>query len=73
MIALKLSATGTVRVSGNGIRTIVKRNVQAGTRSFTLQLTRWGRSRALRHEKLKLRVAITAGGRTGTSVITVRA
>ncbi len=72
-VKLSLSAAGTVRVSGNGVRTLFKRNVAAGTRAFRIALTRSGRAAARRHRKLKLRVSLTAGGRTGTAVFKIRA
>jgi hypothetical protein len=72
-VTVKLGQAGTVVISGKGIRKKTIHGAKAGTRTITIPLTATGRAARKHNAKLKIVVALTAGGKTGTATSTVRA
>jgi hypothetical protein len=72
-VTVKLGQTGTVKITGKGLRTTTKKALKAGTHTITVPLTATGRAAKKHRGKLKVQAALTAAGRTGTATTTVRA
>ncbi|HUA10399.1 MAG TPA: hypothetical protein VMA83_00160 [Solirubrobacteraceae bacterium] len=72
-LKLKLSTAGTLRITGRGLKSTTVRNARAGTKTLRIPYTRRGRTAAHKHRKLKLHATLTADGRTGTTIFTIRA
>jgi hypothetical protein len=60
LVTVKTSAKGTVKISGQGLKT-VKRNLTAGTHRIRVALTKLGISRHKHHKKISVRVNLTVG------------
>jgi uncharacterized repeat protein (TIGR01451 family) len=60
-VTVKTSMRGRLKISGRGLRTLVKRNVAAGKHRLTIALTGAGRAAARRHKKVKLTVGLVVG------------
>ena len=72
-LTLKLGGeTGTVKITGRGLRTTIKRGLKAGTRTIAVPLTAVGRAAKRRHAKLKIQAALIVAGRTGTATATLK-
>jgi hypothetical protein len=61
LVTVKLSETGTVKISGKGLKTTTKRNLKAGTHQIRVPLTKAGRSMRKHHKKLSVHVSLTVG------------
>jgi hypothetical protein len=72
-VTLKLGQAGTVVISGKGIRKKTIHGAKAGTRTITIPLTATGRAARKHKAKLKITVALSAAGKTGTTSSTLRA
>ena len=72
-VTVNLGQQGTVKISGNGLRTTTKRGLKAGTRTITVSLTAVGRAAKRHKSKLKIQATLTVSGRTGTATTTLRA
>jgi hypothetical protein len=71
VVTVKVSAEGTVKISGAGLKTITK-NVAAGTRQLTIPLTAKGKTARKRHKKVKITGALKVGTLTVSSSETVK-
>ena len=60
LVTVKLSAAGTVAISGSGVKTF-KRSMGSGQRQLTLALTNAGKKALKHHHKLVLRATLTVG------------
>jgi len=61
ILTVKTTTKGTVKISGAGVYTTIKKGLAAGTNRVSVSLTRVGQSMAQRHEKLALRTSLAAG------------
>jgi hypothetical protein len=73
LVTVKLGQTGIVKITGRGLRTTTKKALKAGTHTITVPLTATGRAAKKHGAKLKITVALTAAGKTGTTSSTLRA
>jgi hypothetical protein len=60
-ITVKTTAQGRLRIAGQGLQTLTKRNMSAGTHTLTLPFTRAGRAAAHAHRKIELTAGLVAG------------
>jgi hypothetical protein len=72
LVTVKLSAKGTVKISGKGLKTTAKKNLAAGTHQIRVPLTKAGRAMYKHHKKTKVRVSLTVGKQAVTKTATVR-
>jgi hypothetical protein len=73
LVTVKLGETGTVKITGKGLKTTTKKGLKAGAHTITVPLTATGRA-AKRHKgKLKVQAALTVSGHTGTAIATIKA
>jgi hypothetical protein len=72
LVTVKTSATGTVRISGSGLKTATKKNLKAGTYQIRVTLTKAGRSMRKHHKKVSVRVRLTVGRQAVAKSTTVR-
>jgi hypothetical protein len=70
---VKLGQQGTVKITGRGLKTTIKRGLKAGTHTITVPLTAVGRAAKRHRGKLKIQAALTVSGRTGTATATLKA
>jgi len=71
LVTVKLSATGTVRLSGEGLRTTTKRNLPAGSHQVRVALTKKGRSLRSHHKNARVHVSLTVGKQAVASTAAV--
>ncbi len=72
LVTVETSANGTVTISGNDLKTTVKKNVRAGGHQITVALTKAGKT-AKRHRKMiKLRASLTVGMQAAAKTISVK-
>jgi hypothetical protein len=62
LVTVELSQKGTVRISGTGLRTTIKKNLAAGSHRIRVPLTRSGVAAGKHHRKLIVHVALTVAG-----------
>jgi hypothetical protein len=62
LVTVMLSQKGTVRISGRGLRTTIKKNLAAGRHRIRVPLTRSGVAARKHHRKLIVHVALTVAG-----------
>jgi hypothetical protein len=62
LVTVELSQKGTVRISGTGLRTTIKKNLAAGRHRIRVPLTRSGMAARKHHRKLVVHVALTVAG-----------
>jgi hypothetical protein len=72
LVTVKMSAAGTVKISGRGLETTVKRNLKAGTHQIGVPLTKAGKAAHRKHRKLALRVSLAVGRQSAVKTATVR-
>jgi hypothetical protein len=72
LVTVKTSATGTVKISGAGLMSTVKRGVKAGTHQIVVPLTKAGRAARRKHPKIVLRVNLTVGSQSAAKTAKVR-
>ena len=72
-VTVKLGQQGTVKITGRGLKTTIKRGLKAGTHTITVPLTAVGRAAKRHRGKLKIQAALTVSGRTGTATATLKA
>jgi hypothetical protein len=73
LVTVKLGETGTVKITGKGLRTTTKRGLKAGTHTITVPLTASGRAANRHKSKLKIQATLTVARRTGTATSTLKA
>jgi hypothetical protein len=72
LVTVKTSAKGTIRISGNDLKTTTKENVKAGSHQITVALTKAGKT-AKKHRKMtKLRASLMVGKQAAAKTITVK-
>ena len=71
LLTVKLSAAGTVAVSGSAVKSL-KRSMAAGQGQLTLSLTNAGKKSVKRRRKLSLRATLTVGKRTASKTTSVK-
>ena len=71
LVTVKTGTTGTVWVSGYGLKT-TKRNLTAGTHQIRVAFTKVGISRRRHHEKTSVRVKLIVGKQAITKTAAVR-
>jgi uncharacterized membrane protein YgcG len=62
LVTVQLSQKGTVRISGRGLRTTIKKNLAAGRHRIRVPLTRSGVAARKHNRKLIVHVALTVAG-----------
>jgi hypothetical protein len=62
LVTVELSQKGTVRISGTGLRTTLRKNLAAGSHRIRVPLTRSGVAARKHHRKLIVHVALTVAG-----------
>jgi hypothetical protein len=74
LITVRTSKAGTVKISGRGLKTTVKRGVKAGRHQIRVRLKgAAGRAAAKHHAKIKARATLTVGAQSVTTSAKVRA
>ena len=71
-MTVKISAKGTVTISGMGLKTTTKKNLTAGTHQIRVALTKVGRSLRKHHKKVTVRVHLTVGKQLVAKTTAVR-
>ena len=66
LVTVKMSAAGTVRISGNGLRTTT-RKLGAGSHTIRVVLTAKGRSLGAKNKQTKLKVLLAVGGQRASA------
>ena len=61
VVTVKTSATGTIKISGSGLKTTTKKNVKAGSHQINVALTKAGKTAKKHRKKTKLRASLTVG------------
>jgi hypothetical protein len=72
LVTVKTSAKGNVRISGNGLKTTVKKNLKAGTYQIRVALTKTGTSMRAHHKKTTVRAGLTVGKQVVAKTTAVR-
>ncbi len=72
LVTVKMSAKGTVKISGTGLQTTVKKNLTAGTHRIQVKLTRTGRSLRAHHKKTRVQVRLTVGKQVAAKTASVK-
>lgn len=62
LVTVQLSQKGTVRISGTGLRTTIKKNLAAGSHRIRVPLTKSGVAARKHHRKLIVHVTLTVVG-----------
>jgi hypothetical protein len=62
LVTVELSQKGTVRISGRGLKTTIRKNLAAGSHRIRVPLTRSGMAARKHHRKLIVHVALTVAG-----------
>jgi hypothetical protein len=62
LVTVELSQKGTVRISGTGLRTTIKKNLAAGRHRIRVPLSKSGIAARQHHRKLIVHVALTVAG-----------
>jgi hypothetical protein len=71
-LTVKLSAKGTLKISGKGLKTTIEKNVKAGTHQIRVALTKQGRSMRSHHKKVSVRVGLTVGKQVAAKATTIK-
>jgi hypothetical protein len=71
LVTVNLSARGTVRISGRGLKTTT-RILSAGAHQVRVTLTKAGASLRRHHKRTSMRVSLTVGRQTAAKTTTVR-
>jgi hypothetical protein len=72
LVTVKTTATGTVKVTGAGLKTTIRRGLKAGTHQIGVLLNRAGRAAAKRHRRLKLHAGLVVLGAAASKTASVR-
>jgi hypothetical protein len=72
LVTVKTSATGTISISGSGLKTTTKKNVNAGTHAITVSLTKAGKTAKKHRKKTKLRASLTVGKQAAATTTSVK-
>ena len=70
-ITVKLGQTGTLKITGKGLKSTTKKNLKAGTHTLTVQLTASGMAAKRHKRKLNIKVTLTAASETGTATMSL--
>jgi hypothetical protein len=72
VVTVKTSAKGNVRISGNGLRTTVRKNLKAGAYRIRVALTKAGTSMRADRKKTTVRAGLTVGGQVVSRTTALR-
>ena len=72
-VTVKLGQSGTVKITGKGLKPSTKRGLKAGTHTITVPLTATGRAAMKHRTKLKIQASLIAAGKTGTATSSLTA
>jgi hypothetical protein len=72
LLTVKMSPGGTVKISGNGLKTTIEKNLTAGTHQIRVALNKAGRTMRKRHKRTTVRVSLTAGKQAVAATKVVR-
>ncbi len=72
MVTLKLNATGTVTVTGPGVRT-TRASLSSGVHTIRVALSKSGLAARRKHKRIKLTATIAVNGHTASRSTSVRA
>jgi hypothetical protein len=72
VVTVKTSATGTIKISGSGLKTTTKKNVKAGSHQITVALTKAGKTAKTHRKKTKLRASLTVGKQAVATTVSVK-
>jgi hypothetical protein len=64
LVTVKTSAKGTVRVTGNGLKRTIKKNLAAGRHQIRVPLSKAGRNMRKHRKRTTVHVSLTAGGQS---------
>ncbi len=73
LVTVRTSAAGSVRIAGRGLKTTIKRHLEAGTHRIAVPLTKAGKAARRKHRRLALRVSLTVGKQSAVKTAHVRA
>jgi hypothetical protein len=72
LVTVRTGVTGTVRISGRGLKTTSKKNLAAGTHQIRVPLTKAGRSMRKHRKKTTVHVSLTVGKQADAKATAVR-
>jgi hypothetical protein len=72
VVTVKTSATGTIKISGSGLKTTTKKNVKAGSHQINVALSKAGKTAKKHRKKTKLRASLTVGKQAVAKTISVK-
>jgi hypothetical protein len=73
LVTVNLSATGTAKIGGKGLKTTVKRGLKAGSHTITVPLTNAGKTAKRGHKKIKVKATLTVGRQSAIGTASVKA
>ncbi len=75
LVTVKLSKTktGTVKITGTGLKSTVKRGLKAGAHQISVPLSKAGKAATRHHKKIHIQVSLTVGSQTATKTANVKA
>jgi hypothetical protein len=72
LVTVRTTASGTVKLSGAGLRLTGRKALTAGTHRLSIPITTTADARSANHTRTTLRATLTAGGRRLSSTTHVR-
>jgi uncharacterized repeat protein (TIGR01451 family) len=72
LLTITTSAKGTVKISGKGLKTVIKKNLNPGTHRIRVPLTKAGTAMLKHHKKATVRVSLIVGKQAVARTATVR-
>ena len=69
-VTVKQSKAGTVKISGSGLRTTIKRGLGAGSHQIRVGLSRAGKRASRRHAKIHVAATLTVGSQSVSTAAT---
>ena len=72
VVTVKTSATGTIKISGSGLKTTTKKNVKAGSHQINVALTKAGKTAKTQRKKVRLRGSLTVGKQAVSTTTSVK-
>jgi hypothetical protein len=72
LVTVTTSQKGTVKITGNGLRTTTSRNVAAGSHQFKVGLTKTGKKLARAHRKTSVTATLAVGTQSASNTLNVK-
>jgi hypothetical protein len=72
VVTVKTSATGTIKISGSGLKTTTKKNVKAGSHQIKVALTKAGKRGKTQRKKTRLRGSLMVGKQAVSTTTSVK-